>query len=163
GAVVWPVAVRAQQRERVRRIGYLHSASRSQFVDAEFRQGLQAAGFVEGQNLTIEGRGAEGAFDQLPRLANEIVGMHVELIAAAGDPAVRVAKAVSVKSVPNIPIVFVMGGDPVEEGIVESLNRPGENITGITTVSAALTAKRLELVREFLRDDAPIAFLINPA
>jgi putative tryptophan/tyrosine transport system substrate-binding protein len=162
-AAAWPLAVRAQQRERVRQIGYLHSASRSQFVDAAFRQGLQTMGFVEGQNVTIEGRWAQGAFDQLPRLAAELVGMHVELIAAAGTPAVRVAKAASVKAVPNIPVVFVMGGDPVAEGIVESLNRPGENITGITTVSAALTPKRLELVREFLRDGAPIAFLLNPA
>jgi putative tryptophan/tyrosine transport system substrate-binding protein len=162
-AAVWPLAARAQQRERVRQIGYLHSASRSQFVDAAFRQGLQTMGFVEGQNVTIEGRWAQGAFDQLPRLAAELVGMHVELIAAAGTPAVRVAKAASVKAVPNIPVVFVMGGDPVAEGIVESLNRPGENITGITTVSAALTPKRLELVREFLRDGVPIAFLLNPA
>jgi putative tryptophan/tyrosine transport system substrate-binding protein len=162
-AAAWPLGARAQQRERVRQIGYLHSASRSQFVDAAFRQGLQAAGFVEGQNVTIEGRWAKGAFDQLPRLAAELVEMHVELIAAAGTPAVRVAKAASVKAVPNIPVVFVMGGDPVAEGIVESLNRPGENITGITTVSAALTPKRLELVREFLREDAPIAFLLNPA
>src|SRR5262245_14184725 len=133
-AAAWPLAARAQQRERVRQIGYLYSASRSQFVDAAFRQGLQAAGFVEGQNVTIEGRWAEGAFDKLPRLAAELVGMHVELIAAAGTPAVRVAKAASVKSVPNIPVVFVMGCDPVAEGIVESLNRPGGNITGITTV-----------------------------
>jgi ABC-type uncharacterized transport system substrate-binding protein len=113
--------------------------------------------------VTIEGRWAEGAFDQLPRLAAELVGMHIELLAAAGTPAVRVAKAESVKAVPNIPVVFVMGCDPVAEGIVESLNRPGGNITGITTVSAALTPKRLELVREFLRDGAPIAFLLNPA
>jgi putative tryptophan/tyrosine transport system substrate-binding protein len=162
-AVAWPLAVRAQQRERVRHIGYLHSASRSQFVDAAFRQGLQEAGFLEGQNLTIEGRWAEGAFDKLPSLAAELVGMHVELISAAGTPAVRVAKAASVRSVPSIPVVFVMGGDPVAEGIVESLNRPGGNITGITTISAALTPKRLELVREFLRNDVPIAFLLNPA
>jgi putative ABC transport system substrate-binding protein len=164
GAIAtWPLAAPAQQRERVRQIGYLHSASRSQFVDAAFRQGLQTMGFVEGQNVTIEGRWAQGAFDQLPRLVAELIGMHVELIAAAGTPAVGVAKAASVKAVPNIPVVFVMGGDPVAEGIVESLNRPGGNITGITTVSAALTPKRLELVREFLRDGAPIAFLLNPA
>jgi putative ABC transport system substrate-binding protein len=163
GASAWPFGASAQQRERVRKIGYLHSASRSQFVDAAFRQGLQTMGFVEGQNVTIEGRWAQGAFDQLPRLVAELVGMHVELIAAAGTPAVGVAKAASVKAVPNIPVVFVMGGDPVAEGIVESLNRPGGNITGITTVSAALTPKRLELVREFLRDGAPIAFLLNPA
>jgi putative ABC transport system substrate-binding protein len=163
GVAAWPLGASGQQREPVRQIGYLHSASRSQFVDAAFRQGLQTMGFVEGQNVTIEGRWAQGAFDQLPRLVAELVGMHVELIAAAGTPAVGVAKAASVKAVPNIPVVFVMGGDPVAEGIVESLNRPGGNITGITTVSAALTPKRLELVREFLRDGAPIAFLLNPA
>jgi putative ABC transport system substrate-binding protein len=159
-AVAWPLAARAQ-RSGMPRIGFLHSASPSQHV-AAFRQGLREAGFIEGQNVLIESRWASGAYERLSTLATELIGLRVDLIAAFGTPAVRVAKSASIKSVPAIPVVFAMGSDPVAEGFVESLSRPGGNMTGVTSISGTLAPKRLELVREFLRGDAAIAILINP-
>ena len=162
GLAAWPLAAHAQQPGQMRRIGFLHSASPSQFTDAAFRQGLREAGFIEGQNVLIEARWARGAYERLPALAAELAGLRVDLIAVFGTPAVRIAKDASVKSAPAIPVVFAMGGDPVAEGLVESLHRPGGNMTGVTSISGALGPKRLELMREFLRDDAALAILINP-
>src|SRR6266446_7238462 len=160
-AAGWPLSAHAQQ-PAMPVIGVLHSASLSQF-DVAFRQGLREAGFVEGQNVLIESRLAKGDYERLPTLVAELVGLRVDLIAAFGTPAVRVAKSASIKSVPAIPVVFAMGSDPVAEGFVESLSRPGGNMTGVTSISGTLAPKRLELMREFLRDDAPIGILINPA
>jgi putative tryptophan/tyrosine transport system substrate-binding protein len=124
---------------------------------------LRETGFIEGQNVLIEYRRAMGVYARLPSLAAELVGLSVDLIAALGTPAVRAAKNVSTKSVPAIPVVFVMGSDPVSDGFVESLNRPGGNMTGVTSIAGALATKLLELMREFLRDDAALALLINPS
>ena len=121
----------------------------SGFGDITFLQGLREAGFVEGQNVVIERRRAGGACERLPALVAELVALRVDLMATFGTPAVRVAKAASVKSVPAVPVVFAMGADPVAEGLVESLNRPGGNITGVVSIAGALATKLLELMREF--------------
>jgi putative ABC transport system substrate-binding protein len=162
GAATWPLAARAQQGSTLPRIGFLHSASPSQFTDVAFRQGLRETGFVEGQNILIESRWARGAYERLPAFAAELVELHVNVLAVFGTPAVRVAQSASRKFAPAIPVVFAMGSDPVAEKFVESLNRPGGNMTGVTSIAGSLAPKRLELVREFLRNDAAIAILINP-
>jgi putative tryptophan/tyrosine transport system substrate-binding protein len=161
-AAAWPMAAHAQ-RSGAPRVGFLHAASPAQFSDTAFLQGLREGGFIEGQNVTFEYRWARGAYERLPSLAAELVELRVDLLAAFGTPAVRVAKSATAKSAPAIPVVFAMGSDPVADGLVESLSRPGGNMTGTTSVSGALAPKRLELMREFLRDDAPIGILINPA
>ncbi len=161
GAAVWPT-IAYGQLPRTPVIGILHSGAPSQFIDGAFRQGLQEAGFVEGQNLIVEPRFARGAYERLPALAEELVRLRVNVLAVFGTPAVRIAKSASLKSAPPIPVVFAMGSDPVAEGLVEGLNRPGGHMTGITSIAGALTPKRLELMREFLREDAAIAILINP-
>jgi len=161
GMAAWPLAARAQ-RGATPVVGFLSGASPSLLV-AAFLQGLREAGFVEHQNVLIEYRYARGAYERLPALAAELVALRVDLIIAAGTPAVRVAKTASVKPTPAIPVVFAMASDPVAEGFVASLNRPGGNMTGITSIGGALAPKRLDLMREFLRDGAAIAILINPS
>jgi putative ABC transport system substrate-binding protein len=161
-AAAWPLPAHAQ-RSGVSRIGFLNAASPAQFVDAAFREGLRDAGFIEGQNVTIEYRWTKGAYERLPALAAELVELRIDLLAALGTSAVHVAKSATATSTPTIPVVFAMGSDPVAEGFVESLSRPGGNMTGITSIAGSLAPKRLELMREFLRDDAPIGILINPA
>ena len=157
-AVTWPLAARAQ-RSGVSRVGLLYSTS-LQFSD-DFQQGLREAG-VEEQNVLFERRFARGDYERLPALAAKLLALHVDLLAAFGTPAVRAAKTASMKSAPAIPIIFAMAADPVAQGFVQSFNRPGGNMTGVTSISSTLAPKRLDLMREFLRDDAPIAMLINP-
>jgi putative ABC transport system substrate-binding protein len=142
-------------------IGFLSSASPSLLVTA-FMQGLREAGYVENQNVMIEYRYANGAYERLPAMAAELINLPVDVIHAAGTPAVRVAKSASVMPTPAIPVVFSMASDPVIEGFVASLNRPGGNMTGITSIAGALAPKRLDLMREFLRGGSAIALLINP-
>ena len=163
GAATWPIAARAQQMTRVYRVGWLFSSGDTsvQFSDP-FQQSLREAGFVDGQNVLFERRFGRGVYERLPALAAELLALHVDLLAAFGTPAVRAAKTASMKSAPAIPIIFAMAADPVAEGFVESFNRPGGNMTGVTSISSTLAPKRLDLMREFLRDDAPIAMLINP-
>jgi putative tryptophan/tyrosine transport system substrate-binding protein len=161
-AVAWPLVVRGQTVDKLPVIGLLDSASPS-LRAAAFLQGLREAGYVEHQNVLIEYRYARGAYERLPAFAAELVDLHVDLIAAAGTPAVRAAKTASIKPTPAIPVVFAMASDPVAEGFVASLNRPAGNMTGITSIAGALAPKRLDLVREFLRDDTAIAILINPS
>jgi putative ABC transport system substrate-binding protein len=159
GAAAWPFAAHAQPAVPV--IGYLNGASAAEFPHllAGFRRGLTEIGYVEGRNVTIEYRYADGRYDRLPALAADLVNREVSVIVAtAGTPTIRVAKAATSK----IPIVFVIGGDPVAFGIVASLSRPGGNITGITLVSSETAAKRLGLLLELIPANTVIGVLANP-
>src|SRR5262245_4299424 len=142
-------------------IGYLNGASSTQFTHllAAFRKGLGETGYAEGRNVAIEYRYADGQYDRLPALAADLVNQRVAiLVATAGTPTIRAAKAAT----STIPIVFVIGGDPVTFGLVDSLNRPGGNITGVTLVGAETVAKRLGLLLELVPAAAVIGVLANP-
>jgi putative ABC transport system substrate-binding protein len=159
-AATWPLAARAQ-RPVIPVIGYLHSGSSAPYAHlvAAFRQSLKEAGYVEGENVAIEYRWAEGRYDRLPALAAELVGRHVALIVAqGGDPPVLAAKSATA----TIPVVFTLSSDPIKLGIVGSLNRPGGNITGFWAYTSLLGTKRLELMRQLLPENASIAVLVNP-
>jgi putative ABC transport system substrate-binding protein len=154
-----PLPLCAQQAIPV--IGFLSSRSPSESagVVAAFRQGLQQAGFVEGRNLAIAFRWAEGRYDRLPALAAELVGLRVAaLVSAGGTPAALAAKAAT----STIPVVFSAVGDPVGSGLVASLGRPGGNVTGMSVFAPAMSAKRVELLKELLPSAAAVAFLVNP-
>jgi putative ABC transport system substrate-binding protein len=142
-------------------IGLLHSASPGPLANviAGFRQGLAEAGFVEGRNLAIEYRWAEGQYDRLPALAADLVGRRVAAIFAAGGTAPAMAAKAATAA---IPIVFVSAADPLQLGLVASLGRPGANVTGVSLISAALEAKRLDLLCQLVPGPASIGTLINP-
>ena len=158
-AVMWPLAARAQQRVMLV-VGFLASRSPVDSADvvAAFRKGLDESGFIEGQNVAIAYRWAEGRYDRLPALAADLVGWPVRVIAAFGPPAAQAAKAAT----DSIPIVFTTGGDPVAMGLVASLNRPGGNISGVNLYAGLLGAKRLALLRELIPSARVIAMLRNP-
>jgi len=158
--LVAPLATNAQPPLPV--IGYLSSRSPSEsaHIVAAFRQGLKEAGFVEGQNVVIEARFAEGHFDRLPELAAELVRRQVNVLVATGGT-VSVVKAKPVVPA-TIPIVFAMGGDPVKLGVVASLAQPGGNITGVSFLVNELAAKTVELLHELVPTAAVIGFLVNP-
>jgi putative ABC transport system substrate-binding protein len=158
-ASAWPLSARAQQPMPV--VGFLSSGSPGPFANfiQAFRQGLGETGYSEGRNVAIEYRWAEGQYDRLPAFAADLVRRQVAVIAASGGlPPIQAAK----EATTVIPIVFALGIDPVETGIVPSLNRPGGNITGISFVSNALGPKRLELLREIAPGSALIGVLVNP-
>jgi putative ABC transport system substrate-binding protein len=160
--LAWPIALRAQQ-PAMSVIGILSSASR-EMDDIRrlppFRQGLKETGYIEGQNVAIEYRGADYRIDRLPALATDLVRRRVSLIAAVGSP----ASALAAKSATaTIPIVFSNAADPVQIGLVASFNRPGGNITGFTELGADLGAKRLGLLRELVPSATSVAVLVNPA
>jgi putative tryptophan/tyrosine transport system substrate-binding protein len=157
-AATWPLAARAQQPAGAV-IGLLTSTDLSDWTTDAIRAGLQEEGYAEARNLTVILRSADGHFERLPELAADLVNRQVALIFATGSPVpARVAKAATTK----IPIVFAYGGDPIADGLVESLNKPGGNVTGATFIGSALLAKRMELLQQIVPDVTDVALLVNP-
>jgi putative ABC transport system substrate-binding protein len=159
-AAALPLAARAQQ-PAMPVVGFMHALSPQSVANpmAGFHQGLKEAGYIESQNLAIEYRWAHGHYDRLPELAADLVRRKVAVIVATGgDPSPQIAKAAT----QTIPIVFGMLGDPVKEGLVASLNRPGGNATGVTIFGPAAVTKRLQLLHDLVPQATVIAFLMNP-
>jgi putative ABC transport system substrate-binding protein len=158
GAMALPLTAHAQRRS-MPVIGYLHFAEPTYVPSAnDFLQGLKEAGFVDGQNVAVEYRWAEGRYDRLPAMAADLAALKVDLIAAFGPPSAIAAK----HATSMIPIVFEVGNDAVEAGLVDSLPRPGGNATGLSILFVQLTPKRLELLCELVPDARTVALLVNP-
>jgi putative tryptophan/tyrosine transport system substrate-binding protein len=157
-AAAWPLAVRAQ-RPTIPVIGFVQTAAQgaTTHLTAAFHRGLKEGGYIEGQNVEVVYRYADGQYDQLPALVADLVRRQVALIGAFGPPAAQAAKAATT----TIPIVFT-STDPAKYGLVASLNRPGGNVTGVHVLTTDLEGKRLELLSELVSASAPVAALINP-
>jgi putative ABC transport system substrate-binding protein len=159
GAVAWPLAARAQQ-PAMPVIGFLNSASPGPFalLLSAFHEGLKDGGYVEGKNVTVEYRWADGQYDRLPALAADLVRRRVTVIAATGGTTTaQAAKAATT----TVPILFIAGANPVGDGLVSSFNRPGGNVTGVSVYASELAPKRLELLRELVPKATKIAMLVN--
>jgi putative ABC transport system substrate-binding protein len=160
--VALPLAARAQQQAVMPVIGFLHSGSQAPYAQlvSAFRKGLSETGFDEGRNVAIEYRWADGNYDRLPGLVNELLDRHITVLYTGGGS----VSALSAKDAARgVPLVFLIGGDPVKMGLVASLNRPGGNATGVTLVTGDLEAKRLELLRQLVPALTVVAVLINPS
>ena len=156
GAAAWSLVARAQQPTPL--LGFLDSGNPNETFIAAFRGGLGEMGFVEGRNVVIEFRFAGGDYDSLPTLAADLVARQVAVIAAVGVPPARAAKAAT----SQIPIIFVIGGDPVQIGLVSNLNRPDGNATGVTALFRTLVPKQLELLSELVPKTTLVGYLVNP-
>jgi putative ABC transport system substrate-binding protein len=159
-AAAWPALARAQQAA-MPVIGFLHQGSlqaNAHTLDT-FRRGLQESGYVEGRNVKLEFRWADGKYDRLPTLADDLVRLQARVIVAALLPAARAAKAITA----TIPVVFISGSDPIETGLVTSLNRPTGNVTGVSLFAVPLIAKRLELLHQLIPGAAVFGVLVNPS
>jgi putative ABC transport system substrate-binding protein len=159
-AVTWPLAARAQ-RSAMPVVGYINALPFATIEHhlASFRRALNETGYVEGRNVVIEYRSADGDYSKLPALAADLVGRRVAVIAAGGGTPVAQVVTAATKT---IPIVFTTGGDPVKLGLVASMNRPGGNATGVSVLTTTLEVKRLEILREVVPRTGVIAFLVNP-
>jgi putative ABC transport system substrate-binding protein len=157
-ATTWPLAGRAQTA--IPSIGYVSSGSQTAFATrvAGFNEGLGTLGFADGHNIAIYYRWADGVYDRLRASVSDLVARRVDVIVAVGPPALRAAK----EATSSVPIVFVVGSDPVRDGLVASMSRPGGNITGISFLAVDLTPKRLELASELVPNAKMIALLVNP-
>ena len=157
-AATWPLNGRAQQTTPI--VGFLHYGSPDKLghLATAVRQGLKEAGFVDGQNVAIEYRWAEGHYDRLPVLAADLVRRQVTVIIAGGNFAAQVAKSATA----TIPIVFTSGADPVKSGLIASLSRPGGTLTGVSFIAAEIADKRLGLTRELLPQAGLVAMIVNP-
>ena len=157
GVAALPLASRAQKPEPV--VGLLTAINLSDWAADAIRSGLGDAGYVEGRNLTIVSLSADGHFDRLPELAADLVNRKVAVILAMSSPVpARAAKAAT----STVPIVFAYGGDPVTDGLVDSFNRPGRNVTGATFIGVALIAKRMEILQQIVPEVKDVALLVNP-
>jgi putative tryptophan/tyrosine transport system substrate-binding protein len=157
-AAAWPLATRAQKAPMAL-VGLLEGSHLDDRQLEAVRQGLKEAGYIEGRNLAIKYRSGDGHFDRLPGLAAALVADRVAVLLTFGPPAAMAAKAATA----TIPVVFATGADPIELGLVSSLNRPGGNITGVSFLVTTLASKRLELLRELVPGATVVGFLINPA
>jgi putative ABC transport system substrate-binding protein len=161
-AAAWPLAAHAQQPLAVPIVGFLHGGSQAPYAQmvSAFRKGLSETGFDEGRNVVIEYRWADGNYDRLPGLADELVNRRIAVLYTSGG---SVSALAAKGAAPGIPLVFVMGSDPVKAGLVASLSRPGGNATGVTLFTVELEAKRLELLRQLSPSLTVVAALINPS
>jgi putative tryptophan/tyrosine transport system substrate-binding protein len=161
-AATLPLAARAQQPAALPVVGFLHSGSQAPYalLAAAFRKGLSETGFDEGRNVVIEYRWADGNYDRLPGLVDELIGRHIAVLYTSGGSVSALAAKDATR---GVPLVFLIGSDPVKVGLVSSLNHPGGNATGVTLVTSDLEAKRLELLRQLLPSVTMIAVLINPS